>query len=388
MTIKIRQAHPGDTTALTDIMHRSKAYWGYDDDKMGGFRSAFRICQSDISAYDMLIAERNGKPVGFAGGRLGTAEEAQVYQIVYLFIAPEGIKQGLGLLLLTRLSDLARAGGATLLRLESDHFAVDFYQHNGFQPVDSRPSKMAPTGKIPVLEKAIPTSIVPLQDIKLKLDRGTSWCFETENHAAIESHWQDALRHNPHLWNGRTLKLSGHSFKDGVFEGTCMECSFAAFLTWRDWGAPDLTAFNLFGSAILRSSDGALLYGVMSDKTANAGKVYPPGGNLDPSDVLADGTVDVYGAIFRELEEETGLSRSDVSPGERFAVFDGPRISIAQVLDVDKPAEDLARDIVAFSLASEEQELADIRILRNQGDLYSPDLVSYARALARHLLPI
>ena len=41
----------------------------------------------------------------------------------------------------------------------------------------------------------------------------------------------------------------------------------------------DYGIYNLFGSALIVSGDGALIFGVMGADTANAGRVYPPGGS-------------------------------------------------------------------------------------------------------------
>lgn len=230
-----------------------------------------------------------------------------------------------------------------------------------------------------------PPSVHRLSSLDIKLSPAP-WPFETANETAIAAHFEEARKRIPLLWNGRTLKLTRHDFSDGAFTGLCCETSYAAFLAWRDWGAPDRSARNIFGSAILRAADGALLYGVMGGHTATAGQIYPPGGNLDPAEVMPDGRVDVVSAIHRELEEETGLAAGDLGCGELLVAFDGPRVSIAQVFDTDRPAEDLRRNILNHSADSEEQELADIRIIRRPADLDSPGVVPYARAFADYLL--
>jgi 8-oxo-dGTP pyrophosphatase MutT (NUDIX family) len=125
----------------------------------------------------------------------------------------------------------------------------------------------------------------------------------------------------------------------------------------------------------------------MSRKTATAGMIYPPGGNLDPTDLTEDGKVDVVGAIYRELEEETGLKRDDVKPAGLLVTFDGWRISIGQLMDVPRLAEELRTEILRFSEASEEQELADMRIIRTRADLEDSAIVPYARSLGKYLLP-
>jgi hypothetical protein len=73
-------------------------------------------------------------------------------------------------------------------------------------------------------------------------------------------------------------------------------------------------------------------------------------------------------------------------PDELLIVFEGARISVAQVFDSDRSAEALRHDIIAHSMASEEKELADIRIIRSGRDLTDPKVASYARALGNHIL--
>lgn len=383
MTLKLRPAHAGDTGILTDILHRSKASWGYPADKIEAFRSEYRITQATLASLDMIVAETAGRPVAFAGGKM---REDCLY-LEFLFVAPEAKRQGIGSLLLQRMADRARACGKTRMVLESDYFARGFYESQGFTTLSERPGQMSPDGVIPIMEKPLRAEIFTLKSVHLTIDRKARWAFERQHAGEIETHWAEICRKNPTLWNGRTLKLAGYTLSDGHFTGTCRECSYAAFLAWRDWGAPDLETHNIFGSAVLRSADGALLYGVMSQNTANAGRIYPPGGNLDPADIRSDGSVDILGAIFRELEEETGLGAKDISADALFAILDGPRISIARVLDVPLAAEPLRDRILQHSRASEEQELSDIRILRHPQDLTSPDFVPFARDIGQMLLP-
>ena len=382
MPLKLRPATPDDATALTSILHRAKASWGYPADKMAEFRENWRISGKTISSLHMIVAEENGEPIGFSGV---APEDSNTLLLDYLFVVPEAQGKGVGNLLLTRAEDHAHAKGLSRLYLESDAFAAPFYERRGFRTIATRPSEMSPGKDIPLMEKTLLASVHRLDKLDISLSPDP-WAFEIANGGAIDDHFEEAKKRIPLLWNGRTLKLVGYSCENGTFAGSCAECSFAAFLAWRDWGAPDPSAHNLFGSAILRSSDGALLFGVMSDRTATAGQIYPPGGNLDPTDLTPDGKVDVVGAIYRELEEETGLTRDDVHSRGLFAAFDGPRISIARLMDVDQPAAELRERIMTFSRESEEQELADMRIIRCQEDANDPAVVPYARMFAKHLL--
>ncbi|MHA7777531.1 GNAT family N-acetyltransferase [Roseibium sp. M-1] len=382
MPLKLRAATEADASALTDILHRAKASWGYPEDRMAEYREHWRISEATIRSLKMTVAERNGRPVGFSGlSRQGD----DTLMVDFLFVDPDVQGTGVGNLLLRRAEDHARSEGLTRLYLESDAHARAFYERRGFKTLATRPSEMSPGKDIPLMEKTLLPGVHQISELEISVSP-YPWQFESEHRAEIEAYFEDAKKRIPLLWNGRTLKLTGHSFKDGIFRGTCAECSYAAFLAWRDWGAPDLTSNNLFGSAILRSSDGALLYGVMSEKTATAGMIYPPGGNLDPTDLRPDGKVDVIGAIYRELEEETGLTQADIRPAELLVAFDGPRISISQVMDVSRPADELRTEIMRFSDQTEEQELSDMRIIQTLEDLQDPAIVAYARAVGACLL--
>jgi GNAT superfamily N-acetyltransferase/8-oxo-dGTP pyrophosphatase MutT (NUDIX family) len=382
MRLKLRAARAYDAPALTKIMHDAKAAWGYPEDLMRQWREHWQIIPEMITDHKLIVAEDAGHAIAFSGLKQNTPRSVT---LEYLYVSPSAQKKGIGTLLLQRSEDRARQIGCDKVTLRCEVNAGVFYERRQYKTVGQEPSKMAPGRFMPLMEKTLAGNVVPISEITLSVS-SNPWDFETDNAAEISAHFAEQQRRIPELWNGRTLKLTSHSFDSGALTGVCTECSYAAFLTWRDWGAPDLTTFNLFGSAVIRSSDGALLYGVMSAHTATAGQIYPPGGNLDPSDVGPTGLIDIRGAIARELEEETGLRLNDLVPDDLLIVFDGARISVAQVFDSDRSAEALRHDIIAHSMASDEKELADIRIIRSGRDLTDPKVASYARALGNHIL--
>ena len=97
----------------------------------------------------------------------------------------------------------------------------------------------------------------------------------------------------------------------GGLEARFIRSDFASLAAWRDWGLQASDTLNCFGSAVVMSQDGARLYGRMADHTLNAGRIYPPGGSLEPADVTADGRVEVLGSIERELAvDETSEPRA------------------------------------------------------------------------------
>lgn len=235
--------------------------------------------------------------------------------------------------------------------------------------------------------------IVTLADIEIRLG-SAPWPEMDGGRAAVDAHWARATADNPKLWNGRVLGTVAPGWPGGIavdeagrLTGTAIETDFAAFLAWRDFGYPEIGLRNLFGSALVLGGDGALVYGVMGSTTANAGRIYPPGGSLEPDDARADGLVDVRRSIRRELAEETGLDAGDARPGPLLASFDGTRVSIGEVFRFDASADEIAGRIRAFIAAEADPELDDVRVIRSLADLPADGRCPvYAAQHARRLI--
>lgn len=231
-----------------------------------------------------------------------------------------------------------------------------------------------------------------ITDVRLRLRSG-AWPIADDLRPKIEAHWAACLAANPHLWNGRVLGTiapgapGGIAVDGGVLTGEAVEGDFAGFLAWRDWGFPEIGIRNLFGSALVLSSDGALILGVMGATTANAGRIYPPGGSLEPADVDTDGNVDVIASIERELLEETGLIAAEATMEGMLAAFDGPRVSIGRVLRFSLPAADLVSIIMGELDRQQERELERVIAFRAAAELDRPEVTAYSRAFAARLLP-
>lgn len=170
---------------------------------------------------------------------------------------------------------------------------------------------------------------VPITGYSLSVSPG-GWPFAIENRARIDAHWLQIKATHATLWNGQILICTEAGVSDGHCSARLVQTDYASFVAWRDWGRPDGAIRNCFGVPVAFSSDGALLMGVMAGWTLNAGKSYPPSGTLEPKDVREDGTVNLLGNMRTELFEETGLHLDEGWAGEMIAIFDGPRLAIAQ----------------------------------------------------------
>lgn len=214
-----------------------------------------------------------------------------------------------------------------------------------------------------------------------------TWPLPPELRAAVAAYWAVATVDNPHLWDGRVLGLSapvGHPLIDshGGLRADAREDAYSAFMTWRSRGFPEIGMCHAFGWALIVSQDGALIYGEMGGNTANAGRVYPPGGGLEPRDVLPDGRIDFLRSIALELTEETGLSAADARTGMTVAVLDGPGLSVGQVFHFAEPAAELVKRIRSNLALQTDRELADVVIVRSRADAVRLGAVPYAVAVA------
>ncbi|UJW86693.1 hypothetical protein [Devosia sp. SL43] len=224
--------------------------------------------------------------------------------------------------------------------------------------------------------------IIPIVGTDIRMVPG-AWPLPDALRAEVRSCWARLLAANPHLWDGRIIGVSTPRIDaDGILRAEAREDAYSAFLTWRDADFPEIGMHNLFGSSLVASNDGALIYGVMGADTANAGRVYPPGGSLEPRDVLPDGRVDVAGCTDLELEEETGLVPGDARKGMLVAVFDGPRISLGQMYHFDETAERLVARVRANLETQEHRELADVVVVRSGAEAERVGAVPYAVAVA------
>lgn len=228
--------------------------------------------------------------------------------------------------------------------------------------------------------------VYPILSLDLQLTPDP-WDFALAERERIDAHWARLAAANPGLWNGEVLMCSKAVLAEGGLSARFIRSDYASLVAWRDWDSPATDALNCFGSAAVMSADGALLFGRMAAHTLNAGRVYPPGGSLEPSDVMPDGRVDVHGSIARELAEEAGLDVEEAGQSEFLAIFDDRRrLALAQILRFPETSARLAERVRDYLAREHKPELAGIEMIsrREQIDGTMP---GFAQELARYLLP-
>jgi 8-oxo-dGTP pyrophosphatase MutT (NUDIX family) len=231
-----------------------------------------------------------------------------------------------------------------------------------------------------------PVRIIPIAKIEAVFEP-REWKFARERASEIKAHWALLKAQSPALFDGRVLLQYERCIENGVFHARYLATDYSAFLAWRDFGWPDKEIINGFSMAALRARDGAFLLGEMAAHTANPGKVYFAAGTPDPDDITPSGEVDLLANLLRELEEETGLTSSEVSVGEGWtAVFEGQRIAFMRPVTIDMDAQ-AARALILSRLGKQAHpELADVHIIRSADEIDEATMPLFASAYLDYTL--
>lgn len=210
------------------------------------------------------------------------------------------------------------------------------------------------------------------------------WVFAREHAEAITRTWDAEKARKPELFNGRVLIQHRGELDGRIFRCGYSETDYRVFLSWHRLGYPPPAVRNGFAMAALQTRDGAFLLGEMGSHTANAGKIYFAAGTPDLDDVR-DGRVDLAGSVLRELSEETGLQPEEVEVGAGWTILVSPmRAAFMRPVFLDMMAEDARRLMLSRMATLEDQELADIHIVRGPGQIDEARMPPFQQAFLRH----
>ncbi len=144
-----RPAIPEDIPKLNLISVLSKKFWGYPDEWIMRWQDALQMTQEQVAAWSILVAEKEGEPVGFCA----IAEDEEQYEVMHLWLLSTHIGHGYGAQLLSR-SLAAFTSGDKPIRVEADPNAEGFYRNQGFATFDRVES--FPAGRyLPVMRKEV-----------------------------------------------------------------------------------------------------------------------------------------------------------------------------------------------------------------------------------------
>lgn len=234
-------------------------------------------------------------------------------------------------------------------------------------------------------------TILVIDRINARLTRW-DWPFLADRRSEIEARWARLIAEKPSLFDGRViLQHQRRQYVDAdgshVLEALYFETSYSAFIACRELKPAGDKARNGFSAAALQSRDGAYLLGLMGGHTYIAGQVQFAAGTPDLSDVTADGRVDLESSVLRELEEETGLTRTEVTLGAQWhAVFAGEEIAVMRPMRIDLDADE-AKALILERVAEQAQpEFADVVIVRRLQDIDEIRMPRFVQLYLRHVL--
>jgi 8-oxo-dGTP pyrophosphatase MutT (NUDIX family) len=212
------------------------------------------------------------------------------------------------------------------------------------------------------------------------------WEFSTQHRAEIDAHWAKLLLDKPKMFNGTVLMQHRWMLQNGIYTAAYAPVDYASLLSWHHFGLPGPPRRNGFAMAALRAIDGAFVLGVMGAHTANAGKIYFPGGTPDMSDVTADGRVDLATSMTRELFEETGLNATEINIDEQWILVTSAQRAAFMKNARLKVNAKTAREMILDRLATQtDQELSDIAIVRTAADINLEKTPAFAADFMRSI---
>lgn len=235
--------------------------------------------------------------------------------------------------------------------------------------------------------------LVAVAEVDLRI-RSDPHLFDPADQARIDERWAAVSTRNPRLWNGPFFLFDRIDVRDAEtgrrFVGEGAPTDFASFLDWRDRTPLDPRFSHVFPVGAVVTADDRLMIGRMGALTANPGRLYPPSGSFEPSDLLIDGDaarLDPVANMVREIAEEVGLDARSwpLDPGW-LIVESGPRRhAVVRVIRAPETAAELAARAEAFIAGDAEPELDGVLFPR-LGEMVDPVLsVPYVNRLLAHL---
>ena len=129
--ITIRSAAGSERAALEGLQLRASLSNARDRAALRANPDAIQLPGEQISAGQVIVAERDGAIVGFAA--VLPRDDGDI-ELDGLFVEPKLWRSGIGRLLVDRCAEFARAQGAGVLHVVGNPHAAGFYRACGFEP--------------------------------------------------------------------------------------------------------------------------------------------------------------------------------------------------------------------------------------------------------------
>ena len=148
MTIILEPAQTKDLSKINAVIMRSKAHWGYDDTFMEACRDELSLSDIDLISTLVAVAWLGDAILGVAQ-LIKETEVPGTAELSKLFVAPEAMGKGVGMLLWDWAIDQAKQADAGRLVLDADPQAEPFYLKMGAVVIGRSPSGAIPGRTLP-----------------------------------------------------------------------------------------------------------------------------------------------------------------------------------------------------------------------------------------------
>lgn len=143
-----------EAQSLSVLAMRSKAHWGYSGEFLEACRTELTWTPEALEAPDVcvFVAEVCSELAGFyAIDRISDSE----FELAALFVEPSHIGRGVGRALIEHAKSEAKGRGASVLLIQGDPHAEDFYRAAGAELIGQRPSESVPGRLLPLFKVSL-----------------------------------------------------------------------------------------------------------------------------------------------------------------------------------------------------------------------------------------
>jgi N-acetylglutamate synthase-like GNAT family acetyltransferase len=147
----IEKATPSDSSILTEITKKSKAYWGYSPEQIESWAAQLTVSEEYLQNYTAYNLVLENKIIGYYAFK---QVDASTIKLDNLFLLPDHIGKGNGRLLMEDFLKRVRDPKIDKLVLHSEPFAEAFYTKFGFTVVGQMETSI-PGRFLPIMEKSV-----------------------------------------------------------------------------------------------------------------------------------------------------------------------------------------------------------------------------------------
>lgn len=149
--ITLRPARPEEAAAVSALMLRSKAHWGYDADFMQKCVAVLTVTPEMVADGSYYVAV-NWDDAILGVTRVERLDDAGRFELDKLFVEPTAMGSGIGRVLFDKAAGMVRANGGQRMEILSDPGAAPFYERMGATRIGEAPSDAIPGRMLPLLE--------------------------------------------------------------------------------------------------------------------------------------------------------------------------------------------------------------------------------------------